>query len=502
MHVTKWYGPPGTGKTTKLIELVEREVRGGVDLRRIGYFSFTRSANEVIRTRLNASADDMRWFRTLHGACVKALGMGGAIINHFDYRAFSAASRMKITTGELTFDEFEDASNDYNITLRALQLAATTLRPIEAILQEQPQHPNLTRERVAAFAAAWQGWKREQHKYDFMDMLTEYDQYGKPLDLDVVFLDEAQDLSELQWRVFRKMVANVARVYMCGDDDQAIYTFIGGSEYGFLDFPADEEFTLPESHRVPIKIGQRADAIIRRIGHRKDKIVKWRDAPGDVAVMNLEPASMPWRGWLKKYKDIMVLTRHRNGARGWSDELRSVGVAHSLHGESIHSWKEAKVVLSYLTLREDGNVTPKAAQGLLEALGLDTEVMRDVPRRGAVTRAMLAGVDFDTKNWAGMLGAGSRSKSRKFDQLRRLVHQQGLEALTVEPTLSVITMHGAKGREADLIIIDPACTGIVRRNLLTPTEMRLSYVALTRAKKQAVILVPRTDNYIHHFFGV
>jgi len=37
-------GPPGTGKTTTLLGLVEEFLRDGVDIKKIGYFSFTRKA--------------------------------------------------------------------------------------------------------------------------------------------------------------------------------------------------------------------------------------------------------------------------------------------------------------------------------------------------------------------------------------------------------------------------------------------------------------------------
>jgi superfamily I DNA/RNA helicase len=62
-------------------------------------------------------------------------------------------------------------------------------------------------------------------------------------------------------------------------------------------------------------------------------------------------------------------------------------------------------------------------------------------------------------------------------------------------------MHAAKGAEADLVVIVPDCTTIVRRNMVTPAEVRLAYVAMTSAKKQVVVLTPRTDCYITHFFG-
>ena len=37
-------GPPGTGKTTTLLNLVEEFLRDGVDIKKIGYFSFTKKA--------------------------------------------------------------------------------------------------------------------------------------------------------------------------------------------------------------------------------------------------------------------------------------------------------------------------------------------------------------------------------------------------------------------------------------------------------------------------
>ena len=45
--MTPWnivLGPPGTGKTTTVLNLVEEFLRAGTDIKKIGYFSFTRRA--------------------------------------------------------------------------------------------------------------------------------------------------------------------------------------------------------------------------------------------------------------------------------------------------------------------------------------------------------------------------------------------------------------------------------------------------------------------------
>ena len=44
-------GPPGTGKTTTLLNLVEEFLRAGTDIKKIGYFSFTKKAAWEATTR-------------------------------------------------------------------------------------------------------------------------------------------------------------------------------------------------------------------------------------------------------------------------------------------------------------------------------------------------------------------------------------------------------------------------------------------------------------------
>ena len=48
--VHKIYGPPGTGKTSKLLELVKQ-----YDIKKVGYFAFTRKAANEAKSRINLS---------------------------------------------------------------------------------------------------------------------------------------------------------------------------------------------------------------------------------------------------------------------------------------------------------------------------------------------------------------------------------------------------------------------------------------------------------------
>lgn len=499
MRIIKHYGPPGTGKTTELMRLVGEEVKLGMRLPQIAYLSFTRSAAEVIVGRMGATKDDVRWFRTLHGASCKQLDLGNSIIDWKDYAEFSKLTGMKVTpdNGEDT-DYFGAAAFDFNVALRAWNMSLTTGRPLKDVIREMPDHPNLAWGRVNAFVDSWTKYKHDKRKHDFIDMLTEYDRIGQPLPCKVGFLDEAQDLSELQWRVAHKMLANCDTVHMAGDDDQSIYGFIGASEYGFLEHPCDEERVLAKSYRVPVAIGKAADKVIGHVPHRKEKQVEWKEVAGTIQRLNLEAISMPWKKWLGQYEDVMVLTRHRKGAQRFSDDLKLAGVPHSLNGETMNTWDEAKIVHSMYALRDGKSITPIAARKLADAFGKPTRLYREMGARDRVTE--IPGIDFRSIDWLAQLSTTRRARER-YKHVLTLIKSQGYEKLAEAPKIVVSTQHASKGKEADLIVIVPDCTNVVKRNISSATEIRLAYVTMTRAKMDVRVLMPRTDTYVHHYFG-
>lgn len=499
MRIVKVFGPPGTGKTTWLCDKVRERVAAGVPLNKIGYLTFTTGAADVIRERLGARPDDIPWFRTIHSTCMRLMGIGrDAVVINSDYRRFRELTGMDVRGDE--FDDWDvEKPLDFTPTKRAMELASATCRDIHDVIREMPPHTNLTRGRVDLFVDKWTAFKRETSKFDFTDMLSMYD--GMPMPVDELFLDETQDLSELQWRVVHQLAAKASVMYMAGDDDQAIYGFIGGSEYGFLDHPCDEEIVLEQSYRVPQAIGHEADRIIAKVGHRKNKAVKWKDVPGDVQRINLDALTLPWRTFLERYKTIMVLTRHRKGARDFSDDLKAIGVPHEINGDGLSSWKEAKIIESYYALKDGKQISVRAASQLLNELELTVGPLKGLKPRQKVSAALLPGVDFSAPTWVQMFAGDDRVKLRRYEAIRQLVNNDGVASLAAKPKVRVSTMHAAKGDEAELVIIVPECTTIVRRNILTPSEIRLAYVSLTRAQKQAIVLVPRTDNYITHFFG-
>ena len=72
-------------------------------------------------------------------------------------------------------------------------------------------------------------YKHKFNLYDFTDMLSVFVTSGARYcpQFKLTFLDEAQDLSPLQWDIAHLLDTKSDKMYCAGDDDQAIYRWAG-----------------------------------------------------------------------------------------------------------------------------------------------------------------------------------------------------------------------------------------------------------------------------------
>ncbi len=69
----------------------------------------------------------------------------------------------------------------------------------------------------------------------------------------MVIVDEAQDLTRLQWRMCKKIWENSKRVYVSGDDDQAIFRWMGADVEHLINMDG-EVSVLKQSYRCPLSV--------------------------------------------------------------------------------------------------------------------------------------------------------------------------------------------------------------------------------------------------------
>jgi len=75
--------------------------------------------------------------------------------------------------------------------------------------------------------------------------------------------------------------------------------------------------------------------------------------------------------------------------------------------------------------------------------------------------------------------------------MRAILRRYGNAGLIDEPRVTLSTIHGVKGREADHIAMDVGLSRVCRRELMdgdTDSEARVTYVGVTRARQSFTLV--------------
>jgi len=162
--------------------------------------------------------------------------------------------------------------------------------------------------------------------------------------LEVLIIDEAQDLSRLQWTIVEQLIG-IANVYTSRvDDDQALYNWAGADVQSFLALPGEVKI-LDQSYRVPASVHKLANQVVRRIRKRQEKDWEPRDYNGKVSFYNDHMDVDITQGeWL-----IMAATNYMlNGLYDW---IKSQGLLFERNGQKSISESILSAVLGWEALR-------------------------------------------------------------------------------------------------------------------------------------------------------
>lgn len=488
MQTLKIYGPPGTGKTYTLLNLFEKEL-AATKPDKICFVTFTRTARLEALERTKLTENDLPYLKTIHAICYKLLGIRhNQLIQPKHIRAFGQKLGVKLSgymPDPLSLESLTEGVMMPTKADRLLQLNHLGRHRgihLKEALRYAP--PELDFAYAKWFTEAYRNWKASEQLLDYTDLLTRYLDDGPVLPADVLFVDEAQDLSWLQWRVVHKLQSGVRRRYLAGDDDQAIFIWAGASADMFNTEPADEVQILPQSFRLARAIHEVSQRIITRVRVRQAKEFRPRDEEGVYKpVAYLE----------HKLIDGTVLCLFRNHHRGvkLALQLEELGIpfkgSHGVLGqqpvrEALRGWLKLSNQ-EQLTREEAQCLIDFVPQGLLQP-GIKTRLAGTQPIMLTPT-AILNREGFDVP-WNRAL-----VKLPKLGYLERVVNKYGLEA-ALNPKVSLQSIHQSKGREADTVILDME---MARRTydayMDNPEdEHRCWYVAVTRARTNLFTLWP------------
>jgi DNA helicase-2/ATP-dependent DNA helicase PcrA len=495
-------GPPGTGKTTTLLGLVEEELARGTPPDRIGYVTFTKrgaiEASERACKKFSLQSDQLPYFRTLHSLCYRALGLrtSDLLVNE---KFFDFANYAKIrVTGRSWSDDglltgFE--SGDRILFLENL----ARIKQIPLRQQYELDDDGLSWNEVERVASALRAYKARHSLLDYTDMLAEFVAHGQDARLQKLFVDEAQDLSSLQWSVVDLLSRSADRVVVAGDDDQAIYPWAGADVEHLIGMEGDAR-VLGQSYRCPPVIQRLSSKIISPIKNRRVK--KWRAKAGGEGEIKHEATF----GRVDVSGEGSVLVLARNGyiiKKQIEPVLRASGVLYERNGASSIKPSHLSAILSWEDLRKDRLITVGDARRMygfissgedgvargfkeLKNYGDDEDepvTMRDLIETGGLR------VD-PGKIWHDALDKmppGDRSY-----MVAVLRHGEKLRG--TRPRVRVSTIHSAKGGQADHVVLmkEMAERPFAEMRINPEDERRVWYVGVTRAERKLTVVGSET----------
>ncbi len=482
-------GPPGTGKTTTLLNEVDKYLKE-TDPNRIGYFSFTQKAAYEARNRamskFNYSEDDLPYFRTLHSLAFRQLGIKKEnVMQKRHYEDLGKKMNMIV--------DYNEYDNEHTglFTTKSDLLRITQLAQLRGISPEQQYNlkehtQDITVKQLKQFVSDLLQYKKDYNLIDFTDMITEFIKSDKSPKFDVVFIDEAQDLSRTQWTMAKSIWDKTNDTYIAGDDDQAIFRWAGADVDSFIT-QTGKIMQLTQSYRVPQVVHDIASRIVNKIKNRLPKDWRPKTQKGLLSYYDdFEQVNMKEGSWL-------VLARTRFMLNDLEEKLYSRGLYYENKFKTNKEQDLYKAISDWENLRKGVDINHEQISRIASYMTQNNFEKNSIKYLDKDARYQMSGLKErmwlkTDKVWYEAFDDAPQKKIRYIRRMR-----ENGEKLNSNPRIILSTIHGVKGGEQDNVVL---LTDLSRNTQKSyeknpDDENRLFYVGATRTKNHLHVIRPK-----------
>lgn len=525
------FGPPGTGKSTHLTRQIQRAAARFGD-EAVLCTSFSRAAAaELVSRDLPIPKNAVG---TLHAHCYRALGnpdIAEANVDEWNREQPNLAISGQRAGGRMEGEESK--LDDDSETEKMGDLLLGELCRYRARRTPRAAWPV----RLLEFEKRWRAYKDEYDLFDFTDLIETClrDVRIAPGRPSVIFADESQDFTRLEFDLVRRWGQNAEYFVCAGDDDQTIFSFSGASPDAMLDndLPESHKIVLKQSYRVPRAVQAAAEKVIKTVGRRQTKEYRPRDEEGSVGRLfegtwrNPDALLIDAEKHLAEGRTVMFLAscaymlhplcralraagipfanRYRISNGNWNplrrdargsaaNRVMSLLAAHPGADSGKVAWNIGEIALWSEWMEAKGALKRGAKKRLTDSDHGRVAYMEDLieifeeKALDELIGAMEGSVDALLGWWRSRLSVSCRPRA---EFALAMAARGGIEALCAEPMVTVGTIHSVKGGQADVVYLIPdlsrsGWSEYERRGESRDSVTRLVYVGMTRARERLV----------------
>lgn len=344
---------------------------------------------------------------------------------------------------------------------------------------------------------------------------------GAFVDTEVLYVDEVQDLTPLQWEWYLLQKLASEKVYIGGDDDQTIYGWSGADPNFMLNEEGDFE-VLDKTYRIPEPVWNACDEVIQQVDDRQEKEVEPEGEEGEV-INYRNPRGKELLDHINESEDVFVLFRARYMVDEFREFLHEQGIPYD--NMSTHdTWSSDVInVTRALGKIEEGSDTISfdEAEALIENMAdqfVDSTDIRDTSRQ---VFDKWNGIDVEEVGSMFSMPGLNSDKPIDYKKYLKYAEDDGelnyYECNAIRGVLEnnswdrnpdnvrIGTIHSSKGKEADTVILALDSTGTILEEMhadlrdkpnktISDAERRVYYVGMSRSSRKLVLCEGLVDN--------